>query len=794
VTPFRLVDTRTGATDPATYAGKTLAAASSLNAQVSGVGTVPAGATAAVLNVTAIEPTVANGGADGFLTVFPEGATMPTVSNLNFVPNQNVANLVTVALSSSGGITIYNNSGKTDVVVDVEGYYTSSLTGGLYNAVSPVRVLGSLASGTAIAANTSQAVTVTGTATGVPAYATAVVATVTAAGSTTSSFLTVYPAGVTMPTASNLNFGVQGKGVAIANRVTVGIGTGGAIEVYNHTGSVNVDVDVDGYYGPSGSYFVPITPVRLTDTRVPTNGNPITANASEIFDLFNSVIPQSATAVAANYTVVAGAANGFLSVYPTSDSTAPVASDVNWVAKEIVPNFTIADTAGTGNVEVYNSHGGTINLVIDAFGYFTPSGLMMVSAAVTNTTIAITYNEAVSCPSLAGAQADFAYYWTGAASGITSSSAVACAGDVLTLTGVFTLPGSTGGSIVYTAPATNSSTASVSATGPVYAATQTLALTPPAAPMMVSAYTTATTVVITYNEDVTCQGTADAAFAYDYTGVATDTITNAACVGDVLTLTVSANDPPGSGASIVYTAPATNGAALSVSATGAVPALYAVTQTFSGPWTTPAMVSATVTATTIAITYNEAVACPSTFTVADFTYNSSGTTSGGTVTACAAAADVVTLTGSFTLPGNAASIVYTAPATSTTANAVNATVDFPQFAATQTLALTAAPAPAMVSAVVGATSIAITYGAAVSCPTTGADGDFVYYYQGVSVGGVATGCSTVGDVLTLTGAFAASTSSASIVYTAPSASTTANAVYATGSTTDFAASQTLLPL
>jgi hypothetical protein len=206
------------------------------------------------------------------------------------------------------------------------------------------------------------------------------------------------------------------------------------------------------------------------------------------------------------------------------------------------------------------------------------------------------------------------------------------------------------------------------------------------------------------------------------------------------------------------------------------------------------MVSATVTATTIAITYNEAVACPSTFTVADFAYNSAGTTSGGTVTACAAAADVLTLTGTFTLPGNTANIVYTAPATSTTANAVNATSDFPQFAATQTLALTAAPAPAMVSAVVGATSIAITYGAAVSCPTTGADGDFVYYYQGVSVGGVATGCTTVGDVLTLTGAFAASTGSASIVYTAPGASTTANAVYATGSTTDFAASQTLLPL
>ena len=797
VTPFRITDTRTGSGQP--NAGKSLAAAATLNVQVTGLGTVPAGASAAVLNVTAVSPT-----ASGFLTVFPAGITMPTVSNLNFTPGETVANLVTVPLSSTGMVSIFNHAGSTNVVVDVDGYYTSTPStngSGLYNSLSPTRVLGNLQLGGAIGPNTSVAVTVAGTAAadGVPASATAVVANVTAAHGTLSSYLTAYPAGVTaMPTASNVNF-VAGQ--AVPNRVTVGVGTNGQIEVYNHTGTVNVDVDVDGYYtgsGGTGSYFVPITPVRITDTRgaTPLNGSPIAANTSESFNLATTAsgVPANASAVATNFTVAAGNAKGYLTVYPTSATTNPVASDVNWVAKEIIPNFTVADTAGTGKVAVYNSQGATINVVIDAFGYFTSSGLTMVSAAVTNTSIAITYNEAVSCPNLAGAQADFAYFWTGAASGITSSSAVACVGDVLTLTGVFTLPGSTGGSIVYTAPATNSSTASVSATGPVYAATQTLALTPPGAPAMVSAYTTATTVVITYNENVTCLGTVDAAFAYYYTGVATDTITGAACAANVLTLTVSANDPPGSGASIVYTAPAANTAALSVSATGSVPALYAATQTFPGPWTTPAMVSATVTATTIAITYNEAVACPSTFTVADFAYNSAGTTSGGTVTACGAAADVLTLTGTFTLPGNTANVVYTAPGTSTTANAVNATVDFPQFAATQTLALTAAPAPAMVSAVVGATSIAITYGAAVSCPTTGADGDFVYYYQGVSVGGVATGCTTVGGVLTLTGAFAASTGSASIVYTAPGASTTANAVYATGSTTDFAATQTLLPL
>jgi hypothetical protein len=339
----------------------------------------------------------------------------------------------------------------------------------------------------------------------------------------------------------------------------------------------------------------------------------------------------------------------------------------------------------------------------------------------------------------------------------------------------------------------------VSATGPVYAATQTLALTPPGAPAMVSAYTTATTVVITYNENVTCLGTVDAAFAYYYTGVATDTITGAACAANVLTLTVSANDPPGSGASIVYTAPATNTAALSVSATGSVPALYAATQTLVGPWTTPAMVSAVVTATTIAITYNgENLTCPNLAGAqADFAYYSAGTTSGITaVTAAACATDVLTLTGTFVLPGTGASIVYTAPASPTTSNAVSATSDFPQFAATQTLALPLGTVPAMVSAVVTTNllSIAITYNEAVSCPATGADGAFVYDSGFATLGGAITGCSTAGDVLTLTGVFNAATGSANIVYTSPGVPTTATAVYSTTNNMVFAATQTLLPL
>ena len=393
VTPFRITDTRAGSGEP--NAGKAISVNSTLDVQVTKVGTapVPAGTAAVVLNVTAVEPS-----ASGFLTVFPEGITTPSVSNLNFSPGETVANLVTVPLSSSGMVSIYNHAGITNVVVDVEGYYTSTPLGsnsGLFNSLSPVRALGTLDSGSAIGPNTSQAVTVTGSATGVPANATAVVVAATAAHGTKTSFLTVYPAGVSMPNASNVNFAVN---QVVANRVTVGVGSYGRIEIYNHTGTVNVDLDVDGYYtgsGGTGSAFVPMTPTRLTDTRVPTNGTPIAANTSEEFGLSTSAsaIPSSADAVATNITVVPSDATGYLTVYPTSDATVPVASDVNWPASNsrAVPNFTVADTAGTGSVGVYNSHGGTINLLIDAFGYFERQ--LPTSTTVSQSATSVTYGH-----------------------------------------------------------------------------------------------------------------------------------------------------------------------------------------------------------------------------------------------------------------------------------------------------------------------------------------------------------------------------------------------------------------
>ena len=282
VTPYRITDTRTGSNLP--NSGNTLGPGGTVTVQVTGTGGdsgVPAGATAVSLNVTATNTT-----ASSYVSVYPAGTSQPTVANLNFVAGQTVAGFMMVPLSSGGAVTMFNYAGSADLVVDVDGYYGAATTTpsstGLYDAVNPFRALGSSAQGSSFAAGTVTPVTVSGGTTTVPASASAVVVNVTAIGNA-PSYLTAYPVGATRPLAASLNFG---PGQIISNRSVVGVGTGGQIDIYNYTGDATVDVDVDGYYSGgeagSGSVFVPITPVRVVDTRSPTDGAPLLPAASAI--------------------------------------------------------------------------------------------------------------------------------------------------------------------------------------------------------------------------------------------------------------------------------------------------------------------------------------------------------------------------------------------------------------------------------------------------------------------------------------------------------------------------------
>lgn len=371
LSPARIEDTRPRSGYPGS--GVALGPAGTLNVQVTGLAQVPAtGVSAAVLNVTAVDTT-----ASTYLTAYPQGTTRPIVSNLNVASGQNLTNLVTVPVGAQGGVTIFNHAGTANVVVDLDGYYTSTPQAtGLYNPVNPLRVFGTLASGNAIGTGVSSAVAVTGGSTGVPADASAVVVNVTAAGSTEASFLTVYPepnSGTpTPPTSANLNFDA---GQIIGNRVVVPAGKNGDIELYNHAGSVNVDVDLYGYYtgmaGELGSGFVPLSPTRFVDTRVSRGGSIISGVNSENFDFISDGIPITATAIAAGVTVVPGNQGGYLAIYPTIDSAPPGVGDLAFPAGTVTQSFS-QGTLNSASIKIFNSSATPVDVVIDAFGYFAP--------------------------------------------------------------------------------------------------------------------------------------------------------------------------------------------------------------------------------------------------------------------------------------------------------------------------------------------------------------------------------------------------------------------------------------
>jgi hypothetical protein len=107
----RLLDTRT---DHAT-----LHAGGVATVPVVSVDGIPAGITAVILNVTVVDGTTA-----GFLTVYPDGASRPATSNLNWVAGQAATpNLVTVPVGGDGKIDLFNAHGNVDVIADLEGYF-----------------------------------------------------------------------------------------------------------------------------------------------------------------------------------------------------------------------------------------------------------------------------------------------------------------------------------------------------------------------------------------------------------------------------------------------------------------------------------------------------------------------------------------------------------------------------------------------------------------------------------------------------------------------------------------------
>ncbi|MCL4421652.1 MAG: IPT/TIG domain-containing protein [Actinobacteria bacterium] len=390
VTPYRIADTRQGSSKP--YAGDTLGPNGTLSIQVAGVGGVPSsGVSAVVMNVTVTNTTAA-----GYLTVWPAGLSRPTASNLNWLPGETVANLVEVALGQGGQVEVFNSSGSTDVVVDLEGWVGATSTGaGLFEPLVPARICdtrpanpsglsgpaaqcnGVGDSGGTIGPGKTLSIQVAGVG-GVPSSGvSAVVMNVTVTNTTAAGYLTVWPAGVSRPTASNLNWL---PGETVANRVMVGLGANGQVSLFNYTGLTNVIVDVNGWFtdpsssSTAGSLYNPTEPTRIADTRA-GSGEPYAGQmlgprgilSIEVTGV-GGVPSTGVKAVVMNVTVTDTTSAGYLTVWP-SETAQPEASDINWGPNQTVPNLVVVEVGSNGEISAFNSAGNT-DLVVDIVGWY----------------------------------------------------------------------------------------------------------------------------------------------------------------------------------------------------------------------------------------------------------------------------------------------------------------------------------------------------------------------------------------------------------------------------------------
>ena len=373
VVPARLLETRPGlSTVDGQFLGQGVVPASGIvELAVGGRAGVPANASAAVLNVTVVEPAAA-----GFVTVFPCGSGVPNSSSVNFVAHATVANAVVSKLGTQGRVCLFTNS-ATHLVVDVNGYFPA---GSSFVSVLPARVLetrpglptvdGLFAGQGVVPSGDVVELTVAGRA-GVGGDASAVVLNVTVVGPASAGYVNVFPCGTGVPNSSSVNFAA---GATVANAVVSKVGVGGQVCVFTNV-AADLIVDVNGYF-PAGSSFTSVLPARLLETRpglstvdgLSAGQGLVPAGGIVQLPVVNrGGVAANASAVVLNVTVVEPAAAGFVTVFPCGNSV-PNSSSVNFAAGATVANAVVSQVGAGGLVCLYTNV--AAHLLTDVNGYF----------------------------------------------------------------------------------------------------------------------------------------------------------------------------------------------------------------------------------------------------------------------------------------------------------------------------------------------------------------------------------------------------------------------------------------
>ena len=177
---------------------------------------------------------------------------MPTASNLNFVAGDTVPNAVIVKLGAGGKVCLFAAESATHLIADINGYFPA---GSGFAPLTPGRLMDSRAGQS----------TVDGQFAGIGVRAANSIDRVAGRWSwwcagrccgggverdgdgcaRASGFITVFPCGEALPTASNLNF-VAGD--TVPNAVIVKLGAGGKVCLFAAESATHLIADTNGYF------------------------------------------------------------------------------------------------------------------------------------------------------------------------------------------------------------------------------------------------------------------------------------------------------------------------------------------------------------------------------------------------------------------------------------------------------------------------------------------------------------------------------------------------------------------
>ena len=246
----------------------------------------------------------------------------------------------------------------------------SAVAPGGFTGINPVRVIDTRISGQGpcLAPGTIRSVVVAGiVGSGVPADAAGVAMNVTAVGSTLPGFITAWPRGAARPATSLLNYTAND---VTPNNSVMAVGADRAIDFFANQGCPALVVDVVGWFASGNGTvggFTGVTPTRLLDTRTAGDGSCVTAPRS-LAVVNIAGVPTTASSVALNVTVTNSDLPGYVTLWPAG-ALKPNSSTLNFVAREVRANATVAKVGALGAISIFSS-GGCPHVVVDLVGWF----------------------------------------------------------------------------------------------------------------------------------------------------------------------------------------------------------------------------------------------------------------------------------------------------------------------------------------------------------------------------------------------------------------------------------------